>query len=67
LRIATEKRFDVIVLDLGLPRVSGIDVMHRLKSDERTRRVPIIVVTGYATTSMADVLRASGAAYVESS
>ncbi len=35
----------VIILDLKLPRVSGIEVLKRLKGDARTRHIPIVVFT----------------------
>jgi two-component system, response regulator len=35
----------VILLDLQLPKVSGLEVLRRLKSDERTRTIPIVVLT----------------------
>ncbi|HEX8986894.1 MAG TPA: response regulator [Rhodocyclaceae bacterium] len=35
----------VILLDLRLPKVSGIEVLRRLKSDEKARRIPVVVVT----------------------
>jgi len=35
----------VILLDLKLPLVSGIEVLRRCKLDERTRRIPIVVLT----------------------
>lgn len=35
----------VVLLDLRLPRVSGIEVLRRLKGDERTRRIPVVVLT----------------------
>ena len=34
-----------ILLDLKLPKVGGLDVLRRLKSDERTRYIPIVVFT----------------------
>lgn len=37
---------DVIVLDLDLPQVSGVDVQQELAAHEETRRTPVIVVTG---------------------
>ena len=37
---------DVIVLDLGLPDMSGEQVMDALKGDARTERIPVIVLTG---------------------
>jgi len=36
---------DVLILDLNLPRIDGWEVCKRLKSDERTRKVPIVMMT----------------------
>jgi CheY-like chemotaxis protein len=35
----------VVLLDLRLPRVSGIEVLRRVKADERTRSIPVVVLT----------------------
>lgn len=35
----------VILLDIGLPRVSGLDVLERLRADERTALLPIVILT----------------------
>jgi two-component system, response regulator len=35
----------VVLLDLKLPLVSGIEVLRQCKADERTRRLPIVVLT----------------------
>ena len=35
----------VILLDLNLPKVGGLDVLKILKADERTRMIPIVVMT----------------------
>jgi putative two-component system response regulator len=37
---------DLILMDVGMPRLSGFDACRRLKEDERTRLVPIVLVTG---------------------
>ena len=37
---------DVVVLDLMLPNVSGLDVQHEIVSNIGTRAIPIVVVTG---------------------
>jgi CheY-like chemotaxis protein len=50
------KRPDLILLDLNLPKVSGHDVLSRLKTDPNTRRIPIIVLTSSKAES--DVRRA---------
>lgn len=36
---------DVIILDLGLPRVSGLQVVKRCRENPATRRVPIIIAS----------------------
>jgi CheY-like chemotaxis protein len=35
----------VILLDLNLPRVNGLEVLQRLRADERTRLLPVVVLT----------------------
>jgi CheY-like chemotaxis protein len=38
----------VVLLDLKLPKVDGLDVLRRLKGDERTRLIPVVVLTSSA-------------------
>ena len=35
----------MILLDLKMPKIDGIEVLRRIKDDERTRRIPVIVLT----------------------
>ena len=35
----------VVLLDLKLPKMDGLEVLHRLRSDERTRLVPVVILT----------------------
>jgi CheY-like chemotaxis protein len=38
----------VMFLDLKLPKIDGIEVLRQVKADERTRKIPIVVVTSSA-------------------
>lgn len=35
----------VVLLDLNLPRISGLEVLKKLRADERTRLLPVVVLT----------------------
>lgn len=41
--VSAQPRF--ILLDLNLPKIQGIEVLRALKSDERTKHVPVVVLT----------------------
>ena len=56
---------DLIVLDLELPRASGLSLSRMLKADPRTRHIPIAAVTGLPDQfSKNDALRAGCDAYL---
>ena len=51
---------DVIVMDLSLPGVDGWQATRRLKTDSRTKHIPIIAVTGHALEGASEGARAAG-------
>jgi len=51
-----EQRFDLILLDLGLPGMDGTEVLRQLKQDPHSAHIPVIVMTGRQ--SMEDKLQA---------
>src|SRR5215470_15991840 len=40
-----DARPKVVLLDLKLPKVDGIEVLRKIKSDERTRSIPVVMLT----------------------
>jgi two-component system, cell cycle response regulator DivK len=45
---------DCILMDLSLPGVDGLEAAHQLKADPRTRRIPVIAVSGRPDAAAAD-------------
>ena len=45
LELANTRKPDLILLDLILPKIHGFDVLKKLKDDEKTKNIPIIVLT----------------------
>jgi two-component system cell cycle response regulator DivK len=56
---------DLVIMDIQLPHVSGLELIEMLKADEQLRRIPIMAVTAYAGKGDEERIRAAGAeAYV---
>lgn len=56
---------DLVIMDIQLPHVSGLDLIEQLKADEALKAIPIMAVTAYAAKGDEERIRAAGAeAYV---
>jgi two-component system cell cycle response regulator DivK len=56
---------DLVIMDIQLPHVSGIDLIEQMKGDDSLRAIPIMAVTAYAGKGDEERIRAAGAeAYV---
>lgn len=49
--VAQAERPDLILMDLSLPGIDGWEATRRLKSDDATRRIPVIALTAHAMSS----------------
>jgi CheY-like chemotaxis protein len=61
LDLARQHRPDLILLDLDLPDISGKEVLAKLRENEITRNIPVIMVTADATRPQAEFVMAAGA------
>ena len=59
-QLALRHKPHLIVLDIQLPDISGMDVARQLKADEETRAIPIIAVTAFAMSNDRVKILASG-------
>lgn len=48
LEVAEREEPDAILLDLGLPPTSGLDVLEQLRANPATRHTPVVIVSGSA-------------------
>jgi len=54
LRILNHKQFDLVVTDLEMPNVDGIELVRRIRRIEYLRDIPVIMVTSVASDEMVD-------------
>ncbi len=48
-RLAKEGRPDLVLLDLRLPKLSGYEVLERIRADETTRDIPVVIFSAAGT------------------
>ena len=58
---AFEVRPDLIVGDIAIPGMDGIELCRRLRTDARAQAVPVLAITGYGGRDYEDRARAAGA------
>lgn len=60
LKLAREHRPDLILMDIQLPEVSGIEVTRWIKDDDSIRHIPVIAVTAFAMKGDEERIREGG-------
>lgn len=65
LKTTKKERPDLILLDLILPDVFGLEVLKKLKADKKTNKTPVIVLTNLGDTqTVSKILEAGGKEYL---
>lgn len=60
LKMAREHRSDLILMDIQLPEVSGLEVTKWIKEDENLRAIPVIAVTAFTMKGDEEKIREGG-------
>jgi two-component system cell cycle response regulator DivK len=58
--MAREQRPDLIIMDIQLPDVSGLEVTKWLKDDETLKLIPVIAITAFAMAGDEEKIREGG-------
>ena len=58
--LAREHRPDLILMDIQLPEVSGLEVTRWIKEDRELRTIPVIAVTAFAMKGDEEIIRQGG-------
>jgi two-component system, cell cycle response regulator len=67
LKLARERSPDLILLDMLLPKMSGLDVLRALKQDAVTKSIPVIVLTGMSQKNAARLEHDGASGFLEKS
>jgi len=67
LRVVNDKRPDIILLDMMLPKISGLEVLRALKANPATVGIPVIVLTSLSQINEEKLRSEGAAAYFEKS
>ena len=59
-RMAREHRPDLILMDIQLPGISGLEATKRLKADETLKSIPVIAITAFAMAGDEEKIREGG-------
>lgn len=60
MEMVREERPNLIIMDIQLPKISGLDVTRQLKADPFLREIPVIAVTAFAMKGDEDRIRDGG-------
>jgi CheY-like chemotaxis protein len=67
LRLAQKTRPDVILLDMLMPRLGGVEVLRTLKHDRQTKTIPVIALSGLPVSNEAKLRRDGAVSYLQKS
>ena len=67
LRLAEERPVDIILLDLLLPKISGLEVLQRLKANPATSAIPVVILSSLSEKNRDKLIAAGAEDYFEKS
>lgn len=65
LKLVRDAKPDLVLLDMMLPKMSGLDLLQAIKQDPAVAQIPVIVFTSLSQKNEAKLVKAGAAAYLE--
>jgi two-component system phosphate regulon response regulator PhoB len=62
LAVASQEKPDLIITDISMPRLNGVELTRRIKRKKETAGIPILAITAYGQTTIKNVLSAGASA-----
>jgi CheY-like chemotaxis protein len=62
LAVTAEQKPDLIITDINMPRINGIELTRTIRRQEETSAMPIIAITAYGVTTMKNAIAAGASA-----
>ena len=59
-KLAREKTPDLVLMDIQLPGINGIEAFRQIRADERTRHIPVVALTASVTPTDRSAISAAG-------
>jgi two-component system alkaline phosphatase synthesis response regulator PhoP len=60
LKVLGEKHVDIILLDILIPKLSGVDLLGKIKEDPKLQNIPVIALTNLTNAKEEDDVKAKG-------
>lgn len=51
---------DLIMLDIGMPKLNGWQTLEQIKKDEKTKNIPVVMLTGHESDLSKEAMQAKG-------
>jgi CheY-like chemotaxis protein len=64
LALARDNAPDLILMDMTMPHMSGVEAVGRLREDPCTRRIPVVALTGGTSLAAGELMRAGCIGYI---
>jgi len=59
-KLAREKKPDLVLMDIQLPGINGIEAFRQIRADEKTRGIPVVALTASVTPTDRSAITAAG-------